>query len=447
MASSTANIKVKSGGLTGLVSRFFRAIYTYLGPLKNPEFWTGNLLSHNKAKVAVNQETAQAVPAYFRAVNLISEQFASLSFNVHIRRGRNIETAERHPLQRLFKRRPNPLLTKYDFFDFVVRQVLITGEAFVQIVRNGTGEITSLEVLPKAVDIFRNPKGIWFYKFPDGLLLRYDELYHFKAYTMDGVRGVSPLKIFDETFGRAIAEINFAASYYGNGGHLSSLLIAEKPMTDKQKAELVESFNAGQAGAQNVGKTGYVPFGVKYEKIGSTMQESDYTNARRFTILDVSNITGVNPVFLGDQANLTNTEVINRLFVQYTLRSLCKRFEEEITTKSFSSDEQDRLFVRFNLDSLLRGDTAARANLYKTLFLTKAINPNEIRGFEGLNPYDGGDEFGQAFASNTTEDKTDQGGDQVDQVDPPASGKQTPGRGLEYQISTQDASREINISV
>jgi HK97 family phage portal protein len=123
------------------------------------------------------------------------------------------------------------------------------------------------------------------------------------------------------------------------------------------------------------------------------------------TVEDIANITGVPLPLLsaGDKTPLNNLEVLNRLFVQYTLRAWCKRIESEFNSKLFSINQVGTTFVRFNLDGLLRGDTQSRANYYKELYNIRAISPNEIRALENMNPYDGGDQFGLPLASNSTE--------------------------------------------
>jgi HK97 family phage portal protein len=77
-------------------------------------------------------------------------------------------------------------------------------------------------------------------------------------------------------------------------------------------------------------------------------------------------------------------------FVKYTLRPLVKRYEQELELKLFGDDLGTRN-VRFNLDGILRGDTAARSAYYAMMKQNKIMTTNEIRSLENLNPIEGGD--------------------------------------------------------
>lgn len=381
---------------------FKRATYTNLGPLKNPQWWSGLLQGFNKSKIPVTTNSAQSIPAYFRAINVIAEQVGSLPVSVYRRQsdGDVIEEVD-HPLAKLLNNRPHPLYNKFDFFDTLIRLWMLKGQAFVYAIRDNFGNLSRLQILEGTPDIFE-VEGIYFYKF-NGIdrPLQVDDVWHFKAYSTNGVTGCSPLSIFNETLGRAIAEIEFASSYYGNGAHLSGLLIPQHKMTKEQGQQLVESFNRGQSGPDKIGRVGYVPFGIEYKQLGQNLSESSYIQSRKLTVDDIANITGVHPILLAnmDSATFSNVEELNRTFVQYTLRAWCKRLENEVNSKGFG-ENREQYFIRFNLDGMLRGDSEARSKLYQALYNMQAISPNEVRKLENMNGYDGGDEYGMPLASN-----------------------------------------------
>ncbi len=383
-----------------------RALYLKVGPLSNPDYWKGTLMGFNKSKANVNETTAQSIPAYFRAITIISEQLASLPFSIYEKTTDGVEEATSHPLYNLINFRPSPLYNSFDWREAFTKQLQLRGDSFIRIIRNtATGQLQELRIIEPPADMFEM-EGQWFYRFTNlNETLRFDEVIHLKAFTKDGMKGESTLKMLREVFGLGISQIDFAAGYYGNGAHLSGVLESDKSLTKEQARVVVDTWNMQHSGPENFGKTGMLQAGFKYKPISGNMQESQYIESRRLTVEDIANITGVNPILLAnlERATFSNVEELNRIFVQFTLRSWCKRIEAEFNSKLFSSSEQGRFFVRFNLDGLLRGDTKARTDYYKTLRLIDAISPNEIRALENMNPRPGGDEFGLPLVSNTKE--------------------------------------------
>ena len=84
------------------------------------------------------------------------------------------------------------------------------------------------------------------------------------------------------------------------------------------------------------GGVAFLQAGFKFKPIASRLEAADI-DARKLTIEDISNLTGV-PGFLllgNNNISTTNIEILNRIFVQYTLRAWTKRIENEFNTKLF----------------------------------------------------------------------------------------------------------------
>lgn len=357
------------------------------------------MAGQNRAKVAITADTVQSIPAFWRAVSIIAEQIASLPVSVYSVDKGVITENTTHPLWRVLKVRPNQKCSRFDFFDTIVRQIFIFSAAYVWPVRDDRGAITSLEMLPIPYD-FTQVDGNLYYHFRltknERLTLRWDEVLVFKAWSLDGMSGQAPMKILQDIFGGAIAQIQYGAAYFGNGTHVSGLLIPEQPMTPVQFQQAKEAWQAQSTGASAAGATTMLPFGVKYQAIASTLTDADFVAARNLTVQDVANITGV-PVDLlnsGDKASTyASAEERTRQFVLFTLRVWAKRLEDEMNSKLFSARDQRTMYVRFNINSLLRGDMRARAEMYQTMLQNGVLTINEVRALEDFNPIDGGDEL------------------------------------------------------
>lgn len=361
----------------------------------------------NGKEVTVSSRTVLSIPAYWRAVDLISTQVASLPFNVYTVSDGQITEARTNPVWKLLNFRPSPEYDYFTFMESVMRTILIgtqgygAGNCLIQIIRDNRGAVMMLDLVHDSFEIIETDGAIYYAI--NNILYPSADIIHLKAWTRDAETGENPQKILSSTFKRGISEINTFADFYKNGANVSAILETDSPLNPTQRKELEDAWSRNYAGVANQGKTALLSHGVKYKQVGTRLNEADIAS-RKMTVEDVANITGVPlPLLSSGNTPLNSLEVLNRLFVQYTLRAWCKRIESEFNTKLFSFNQAGTTFVRFNLDGLLRGDTKSRADYYTALYNIRAINPNEIRSLENMNPYDGGDVFGMPLASNSKE--------------------------------------------
>ena len=385
----------------------FRSIVSKIGPAKDWSLWQSLSGFFNGKEVTVSSKTVLSIPAYWRAVDLIATQVASLPFNVYTVNDGQIIEARSNPVWRLLNFRPSPEYDYFSFMEAVMRTILTgtrgygAGNCLIQIVRDNRGAVMMLDIIHDSFDVVETDTGIQY--IIDQKVYPASDIIHLKAWTRNAETGESPHKLLQSTFKRGISEINTFADFYKNGANVSGLLETDAPLNPTQRKELEDAWARNYSGVANQGKTALLSHGVKYKIIGTRLNEADISS-RKMTVEDISNITGVPlPLLSSGNTPLNSLEVLNRLFVQYTLRAWCKRIESEFNTKLFSFSQTGTTFVRFNLDGLLRGDTKSRADYYTALYNIRAINPNEIRALENMNPYDGGDVYGMPLASNSTD--------------------------------------------
>ena len=400
----------------GLIQRVIKpfqtvraAIYSKIGPAKDWSTWQTVLFSASRAKVSVNWKTSQAIPAYFRAVTILSEQIAALPFSVYTKDDEgNITEAVNHPLYPLINFRPEPTRDKFTYMETLVRQLFTGssnykgGNALIHIMTDSSGNIDRLHLITEEWEQFKVEGEYFYYIHEHGASVPASEIIHLRMYSEDGILGKSVIDYQQDTLGRGIAEIQHGANFYGNGAQIGGVLETDQALSKEQRDIIQESWNRNYQGPDNSGKTALLSNGVKYRTTGKGVDANDI-EGRRLTITDISNITGVPVTLLGQSETFNNAELLNRIFVQYTLRSWTKRIESEFNSKLFPRDQWGKTFVKFDLDGLLQGDTDSRARLYQTMYNIRALNPNEIRKKEGLNGYEGGDEYGMPLASNSKE--------------------------------------------
>lgn len=364
--------------------------------------WQSLLNSWGIGDVILNEDTAQGIPAFARAIDVISSQIASLPISI-FRKSQDgkREEAKDHQLYPLLKYRPHPLYNSSDFRSAIIRLLMLRGDCGVWMPPRRRG-LTELRIMGKLTEI-REVGGKYYYRFDghDGLIVS-DQILHFKLHTKTGITGQNPMYFFKETFERAIAEIQFGNAYYKGGGQVGSLLVPDQAMSPKQFEQAMAAWGQNNTGKDKIGKVGIMPLGFKLLKLGDNISDNKLNESRERTTEDFSNITAVNPVLLGsmNKATFGNVEELNRIFVQFTLRAFIKIIEDEFNTKAIALRERETTYVRFNTSGLLRGDTKTRAAFYLAMRNTQSISPNEIRNLENMDPYDGGEEYNLPLASN-----------------------------------------------
>ncbi len=96
-----------------------------------------------------------------------------------------------------------------------------------------------------------------------------------------------------------------------------------------------------------------------------------------------------------EKAPYNSSEQQDIVFAKYTLADI-RGTEQELTEKLLpesNKNARNKMFFKFNLNGLLRGDSTTRANFYRTLLNLAAITPNMIADFEDLPTYEGGDKY------------------------------------------------------
>jgi HK97 family phage portal protein len=97
----------------------------------------------------------------------------------------------------------------------------------------------------------------------------------------------------------------------------------------------------------------------------------------------------------GENFTFSSVEVMVNDFVMYSIRNTIKQLESEFNLKCFTPSEvrNETYFTRFNIDSLLRGDTATRSQKMETEVKWGVITKNEAREMMGYNKLEDGDTF------------------------------------------------------
>jgi len=350
------------------------------------------------SNVLVNETTALTLSAVWACIRVLAETHAMLPLNVFtIDAGKSREMAETDPLHFLLHNRPNPLMTSFVWRETMMMQYCLTGNAYNIIHRDGLGNVIELELVqwPSEMYITKSlfdNKKYYHYR---GTTYNEDEILHICGISFDGLKGLSPIQCARENIGLGISLQNFGGSFFKNGARMSGVMEVPGKMDDKAYDRLSSSWESKYSGVDNVGKTAILEGGAKYTPISLSNEDAQYLASRVFSIEEIARIFRVPIHMIGnlDKATNNNIEHLGMEFATYTMTPHIVRWEQEMNGKLITPGKRAGKYIKFQMNGLLRGDSASRAAFFKELFYAGAMSPNEIREAEEMNHYDGGEKY------------------------------------------------------
>ncbi|WP_406710430.1 phage portal protein [Trueperella pyogenes] len=408
----------------------------------------------------VTERSAMQMTAVYSCVRILAEAVAGLPLHVYEQtsEGGKVKALD-HPLYPLLHDEPNPEMTSFVFRETLMTHLLLWGNAFAQVLRNGRDEVIALyPLMPNRMTVGRDESGRLYYEYqrswdePGGrwetVTLRPHDVLHIPGLGFDGLVGYSPIAMAKNAIGLAQATEDYGASFFANGAAPGGVL--EHPGTIKDPSRVRESWQQTFGGARNSNKVAVLEEGMKYTPISVSPEQAQFLETRKFQINEIARIFRIPPHMIGDleKSSFSNIEQQSLEFVKYTLDPWVIRWEQAITKTLLNAREKPRVFVKFNVEGLLRGDYESRMNGYAVARQNGWMSANDIRALENLDrisPEDGGDLYlvngnmlplsmAGAYAS-TTPDNEDPPGSS-----PPAEDEQ-PSGGLAPETRVERRSR------
>ncbi len=346
----------------------------------------------------VTERSAMQMTAVFSCVRILSEAVAGLPLHLYKYTGEGgKEKAIDHPLYVLLHDEPNPEMTSFIFRETLMTHLLLWGNAYAQIIRNGRGEVVALyPLMPDRMSVERDEEGQLYYEYrvsadeargvKEGLVqLTPSDVLHVPGLGFDGLVGYSPIAMAKNAIGMAIACEEYGAKFFANGAQPSGVL--EHPGTLKDPAKIRESWTQTFGGSHNANKVAVLEEGMKYTPISISPEQAQFLETRKFQIDEIARIFRIPPHMVGDleKSSFSNIEQQSLEFVTYTLDPWICRWEQAIVKSLLSASEKKEYFVKFNVDGLLRGDYQSRMQGYAIGRQNGWMSANDIRELENLD--------------------------------------------------------------
>lgn len=352
-----------------------------------PTFYYG---MSNAGKV-VTPTSAIQVSAVYACVRVIAETIASLPFHVYEATENGSRKATEHPLYHILHDEPNKEMTSFIMRETMLSHLLLYGNSYSQIIRNGRGNVVGLyPLLPDHMDVDRDGDGHLTYTYTTsyGRICRLDprDVLHIPGLGFDGIMGYSPIALEKSSIGLGIAAEEYGSKFFSNGARPSGILT--HPNTVKDPAALRASWNAAYGSSSNASRVAILEEGMTFTPMSLPNNEAQFLETRKFQVTEICRIFRVPPHMIGDleRATFSNIESQNISFAVHTIRPWLVRIEQAIDRALLPENEKGKFYVQFNLDGLMRGDYKSRMEGYAIARQNGWMSANDIRELENLNP-------------------------------------------------------------
>lgn len=370
--------------------------------LRDTAPWVALAGGESHAGKRVSEQTALQLSAVWACVRILSETIASLPLHVYRVNGNGAaERDDNHELARLL-RAPHAELTPMEFWESQIAAILLRGNSVSEKIYGTSGRLIALEPLDlsKTSVSLEDGQLVFTESTASGVRrLERDDVFMIRGRYLGGRLGVSVIQYGRHTMGGAIAADETAGKFFANGLRQTGFVKMPGKVKDEAQADMIKKlFLDPLKGSGNAGKIGLLEAGMEWVQASLPPEDAELLATRRFNVEEICRWFGVPPMLAGHAAQGqtmwgSGVEQINIGFVIHSLRPHLNRIESAINHRLIKSGERGRVFVKFAVMELLRGDSKTRAEFLSKMVQNGLMTRNEGRAFEDLPPVAGGDEL------------------------------------------------------
>lgn len=354
-----------------------------------------------KSGIPINAKTVLQLTTAQACARVIAEDIAQIPFKLfRDRADGGSDPAANHPLYQLIKKKPNDWQTSFELREQIGLHLVITNNAYVWLNRLGGRVIELLPLEPHLVKVTR--KGFeskYEVKLDGGAKMEIpkSDIWHIRGPSWNGWQGLDGVRLMREAVGLALALEEHGSRMFSNGATVGGVLSTENNLTPEQVKLLRESWESRQSGTANAYKTAVMWGGMKWQPMGTANDQAQFLETRRFQVEEACRAFKVLPIMVGHSDKTTTYASAEQMFMAHlrnTMGPWLTRIEQSADCNLLTEAElQQGLHTKFMRNGYLASVAKDRGEFYSKMYGIGAMNPNEIRAFEDMNPYDGGEKY------------------------------------------------------
>lgn len=344
----------------------------------------------------IDSNSAMQLSAVWACVNLYAKTVATLPVFVYttINGSRTIDRF--NSLYTLLHESPNDYMSPSTFFATMVGNLILNGNSYARLERDGKGEVYAAYPIPNdAIKFTITPSGESFYEYRIGsdlMILSVDSVLHLRGLG-NGRVGMSPISYMSATLSEAAAAQNQSNLLFSTSGKPTGVLMLDSVLTKPQRERILENFADMASGSAS--RLFVLEAQMKYQQLSVSPVDQQLLETRKFSIEEIGRFFGVPSILINDSGSTTawgtGIQSIIESFYKLSLRPILVDIEQAIRKQIMSPAQRIKYTAEFNQDALLRSNQKDRADIYSSMTQNGIITRNEVRQLENLEPLPGGD--------------------------------------------------------
>lgn len=348
----------------------------------------------------VTETSALQITTVFACVRVLAEAIGSLPlafYEKDVKTG-NAQKID-HELGSVLVSSPNANMTGVEYIEAKTTNLGIGGNAYSIVERRADGSVISLEPIPsKRVRPKQKSTGEIYYEISERgkwVPLPQEQVWHVKGFGNDGLLGLSPVGFARQQMGLNLAAEEFQARFFSQGLTTTRFFSVPQWLDANQRVEARKLMEEMWQGMTNAHKAQLLEGGMKMEDGMMPPEDAQFLQLIQASDRKICGMYRVPPHMVADLERSTNNNIEHQglEFVMYTLAPWLRRIETSISKWLLLPSERSSIFARFNVDALLRADSAARGEFYSKMLQNGVFNRNEVRALENRNSVEGLDDY------------------------------------------------------
>lgn len=300
----------------------------------------------SRSGVRVNEQSALGLPALYRGVSLVADKVAGLDLFVLKNEEQGKQPAHTHPAYKLLRVQANPYQSALVLKTTLQKDKMLYGNGYCWIERDETARPIALWRLDPSKTFPVQDNGVLYYASvidDDRVKLMPSDVIHIRKIG-DGIVGFSMLELMKDMLGGAVATQRHEAVFFKNGASPTFAFKLPDGITEQDIKRFRADWTRIQTGVENHHKIALLPAGFDVQNMGLSPSEFSLVDLKKFSLIDIANLVGVPPSFLGSEVNSSyaSWEADAKSLLDNSIAGHLNDWESELSIKLLSERQKER---------------------------------------------------------------------------------------------------------